>query len=70
MGTVLTEKSLDRWGFKMAGDVNYPFCKVLNGVYISLEYEVIFNKKIICLAPETEEQFEALFYGLTGTKLK
>lgn len=63
----LNEKSLIKWKFKMTGDGSFD--KVLKGVRITLEYQVRFNNKIICDAPKTERQFEALFYGLTGFEL-
>ena len=63
----LNEQSLIKWGFKIAGDGSFD--RELNGVRITLEYQVRFNNKIICDAPNTENQFEALFYGLTGLKL-
>ena len=66
-GSLLNEQSLIKWGFKMTGDGSFD--RELNGVRITLEYQVRFNNKIICDAPNTEIQFEALFYGLTGMKL-
>ena len=63
----LNEQSLIRWGFKMTGDGSFD--RDLEGVRITLEYNVRFKNKIICNAPKTEKQFEALFYGLTGLKL-
>lgn len=63
----LNEQSLIRWGFKMVGDGSFD--RELEGVRITLEYQVRFNNKIICDAPKTEKQFEALFYGLTGLVL-
>lgn len=63
----LNEQSLIRWEFKMTGDGSFD--RELNEVRVTLEYQIRFKNKIICDAPKTEKQFEALFYGLTGLKL-
>lgn len=63
----LNERSLIRWGFKMTEDGSFD--RELNGVRITLEYQVRFNGKILCDAPETEQEFEKLYNKLTGMKL-